>query len=440
MPTLLHADIDKLTASKIDIMLDRVNELKGNKAKNETALLALTSDEKRLVDAKKKIIDFVTKEKRKAEKGVSGAKWSANWRTTVTYKDAVKKGKINKFIQKKNAVGDTLTQFTDFLEDHKQAILATGITAAVAGAAINYVPKILSIETGKILEDGAKETVWTVLKNFMAANPALTAGLGIAGLAAVAVTIPTIRNKVRNSESYLGKTQARRENAELKADILDLNASMPKEAVDFYTEKGVKIDGTGKIEIDQEIINQAANPDVIAELNKLYTDEVAKSNTDLTKMRPDELLKLGTLLTRAQAQWNKIVEAEEKARIKFNTEIELNQAIEEAAKTQINRQDAQTAIPSAFKDFEELKIKKAEAEADQSKQAEYENKLNELGEKLGILKKPNTKSNGSNQQTTYDFAAEFKKTGTNLPLTYDKFAIIQKMIEQFEKNASMSKS
>ena len=327
MPTLLNQDIEKLSVSKIDAILKKA-ETMASSAKNSTAQSSLLGDQKRLTDAKKKIIDFITKEKRKADAGKPSA-WVANWRTSLTYGDVMKK---KSFVGRTLKSGsDLFTKGSDFLEDHKQAIVATGATAAVAGAAINYLPKLMEMPTGTTLEvigaDGAttmvNETVGMALQSFIKANPWLTAGIGLAGIAAIAVSIPTIRNKVRNSQSYQGKMQARKENAELKSDIIELDSTMPKDAIEYYTSSAIKFDRDGTLEIDQSIIDNAANKEVIDALE-------ADLNLNGGSMRPEEKLKLRTLITRAKEQWRKIEIAEERARYAAENEATVSVAAKDA--------------------------------------------------------------------------------------------------------------
>ncbi len=297
--TLPLGAIHELTVSKIDTLLKKVDAkltaTGDEKIKTETARLTLNADKKRLVDAKQKIVNWVSKEKQKADKGKS-SKWVASWRTTIKYGDVVKaKGQIR----------DAATAGMDWLDDKKQAIAAVGATAAVAGAAITYLPKLMDIKTG-VMVDGLAQTVGQVIATYLKSHPALTAGLGVAGIAALAVAIPTIRNKIRNSDSYKGKIEARAEAAKLDADILALDEQEPEQVVNYYVNSALKFDKSQNLVIDQELIDMVAG-------DKTVMDALdADLTTNGSRMSQEQQLKLRALLNRAKTQRAKVEAAAQK--------------------------------------------------------------------------------------------------------------------------------
>ena len=443
MPTLLNKDIERLSVSKIDNLLKKAEGFAA-KAENPVAQSSLLGDQKRLIDAKKKIIDFVTKEKRKADAGKTSA-WVANWRTSITYGDVMKKK--SGAARTLKAAGDKFTQSADFLEDHKQAIIATGATAAVAGAAINYLPKLMEMPTGNMIEvvgaDGAKsmvqETVGMALKSFFKANPALTAGLGIAGLAALAVSIPTIRNKVRSSQSYQGKMQARKENAELKSDILDLDSTRPREAVNYYTNAAIKFDKGDELVIDEAIIDSAANPDVI----KALEDDLKNLLSDATP-HPQEVLKLQTLINRAKAKWQRVQEAEERARNRAENEAIVHNAVKETLDGFLKTPGAATALQEAEKLF---KIAEAKKEAMANFKALVDEKGGDTVHDIGGTKKKlsvwyadsKTEFEAAEKAVTKKLGINmdnFRKPGTSY-LLVGHLEAAQRVLNEAQKTATM---
>ena len=424
MPTLLNKDIEKLSVSKIDNLLKKAEGFAA-KAENPVAQSSLLGDQKRLIDAKKKIIDHVTTVKRKvASNKMTAPKWMSTWRTTLTYGEVIQsKSFVTKGLK---SAGDTFTQSADFLEDHKQAIIATGVTAAVAGAAINYLPKLMEMQTGNMVEvigaDGAKtmveETVGMALKSFFKANPALTAGLGIAGLAAIAVAIPTIRNKVRNSQSYQGTMQARKENAELKSDILDLNSTRPREAVNYYTNAAVKFDKSNELVIDESIIDCAANPEIITALESDLADLLTNPDHN-----PQEVLKLQTLINRAKDKWQKVQDAEERARSRAENEATVSAAAKDSLTDILAKADSEKTLQEAEILFETAKAAKEAwekaAEPDKAtKKAEFETAARAVTAKLGID------------------MDKFKKPGTGY-LLVGHFEAAQRVLNEAQKQATM---
>ena len=344
--TLPLGAIQELTVSKIDILLKKIDAkltaTGDEKIKTETARLTLTADKKRLVDAKQKIVNWVSKEKQKADKNKS-SKWVTSWRTTVKYGDVVKaKGQIR----------DAATAGMDWLDDKKQAIAAVGATAAIAGAAINYLPKLMNLETG-IMVDGVAQTVGQVITTFLKSNPALTAGLSVAGIAALAVAIPTIRNKIRNSESYKGKIEARAEAAKLDADILALDEKEPEQVVNYYVNSALKFDKSQNLVIDQELIDMVAGDKSI--MDALDSD----LTTNGASMSQEQQLKLRALLNRAKTQRAKVEAAAQKeqnealvanqinadlANLSATDPDKINEAQQKLAEADKKRQDAK-ALP-----------------------------------------------------------------------------------------------
>lgn len=426
MPTLLNKDIEKLSVSKIDNLLKKAEGFAA-KAENPVAQSSLLADQKRLIDAKKKIVDHVTAIQRKVNSGKAQAsqfKWLSTWRTSLTYGEVIKnKSFVTKGLK---SAGDAFTQSADFLEDHKQAIIATGVTAAVAGAAINYLPKLMEMQTGNMIEvvgaDGAKtmvqETVGMAIKSFFKANPALTAGLGIAGLAALAVSIPAIRNKVRNSQSYQGKMQARKENAELKSDILDLDSTRPREAVNYYTNAAVKFDKSNELVIDESIIDCAANPEIITALESDLADLLSNP-----KHNPQEVLKLQTLINRAKDKWQKVQDAEDRARSRAENEATVSGAAKDSLTDILAKADSEKILEEAEALFEAAKAAKeaweTAADADKpAKKAAFETAAQAVTTKLGIDMN------------------KFKKPGTAY-LLVGHFEAAQRVLNEAQKTATM---
>ncbi|MBP3581944.1 MAG: hypothetical protein J6J33_04260, partial [Clostridia bacterium] len=397
--TLPIASMQQLTVSKIDGLIKKIDGKirgeNGERVKTETARLALNADKKRLVEAKQKIVDWVKKQKQiydrdkakfeKANKGTAAkfdpandtkSKWVANWRTTITYAEVFNpKGKAGK-----GQIKDAVTKGIDYLDDKKEAIAAIGAGAAIAGAAITYLPKLMSIETGVMVENAAGEmvaqTVGQVIATFLKSHPALSAGLGVAGIAAIAVAIPTIRNKIRNSERYKGKIEARAEAAELDAEILALDEKEPKNAVNYYVNSAIKFDKDQNLEIPQDIIDMVAGDlEVMTALSEDLQHSNIPNDPKSPQMSAEQRLKLRTLLNRAVEQRKKIEAADvrEQNRATIEAQIaldvpkidqaKLDAANKKLAEAKAKWEEASKASTTADKEAKEKEARDKEKEA-----------------------------------------------------------------------------
>ncbi len=354
MPTLTNEDFYPLTYSKLEKKLQdvdkRLKDKNDKSVKNPTLRETLIASKARLAKALKTMADYVANQKREHDKwktahdkwetahdkwekkGRVGAEpaepkdksgYITTWKTTMTY------GQTRNPVQKVfGAAGDLATKGMDILEDKKGLIATVGVSAAVMGVAKTYLPKLMAVE----LEEGVKftvagqeviaNTVGEVIKNFFLANPALTAGLGIAGIAAVAIAIPAIRSKIRNSSAYQGKMLAREETAKLKADILDLNEGQEHDKIiGFYSTNGMEIDDKGNVKVDESLVKIAAQDEKI--LEALEKDLTYNGS----KMPAESRGKLAALVNAARAERAKIVSAATKADNQAKYESKVNVAM-----------------------------------------------------------------------------------------------------------------
>ena len=169
--------------------------------------------------------------------------------------------------------------------------------------------------------------------------------------------------------------------------------------------------------IDESIIDCAANPEIIAALESDLADLLSGPHD------PQESLKLQTLINRAKDKWQKVQDAEDRARNRAENEATVSAAAKDSLTAILGAPDSEKTLEEAERLFEAAKAAKeaweTAADADKpAKKADFETAAQAVTTKLGID------------------MDKFKKPGTGY-LLVGHFEAAQRVLNEAQKTATM---